>query len=77
MGETHFMALHLEMENYVLVFVVYYFFSCENIKELRDGHVKDGLSRVYFTHKNSFIPIPPFFYIFYMLESLPFHLPDS
>jgi len=38
------MALHLEMENYVLVFVVYYFFSCENIKELRDGHVKDGLS---------------------------------
>jgi len=41
------MALHLEMENYVLVFVVYYFFSCENIKELRDGHVKDGLRHLF------------------------------
>jgi len=37
------MALQFNMENYVPVFVMYYFFSCENIKELRDGLVKDGL----------------------------------
>jgi len=36
----------------VLVFIMYYFFSCENIKELRDGLVKDGLKKQN-THYNS------------------------
>jgi len=46
MGKSNFMARQFNMKNYVLVFIMYYFFSRENINELRDGHVKDGLKGV-------------------------------